>query len=157
MSTNEIHEEDDYAGRPLLINHSTNMDDPRKSKRTTTDLPRLAKKDSMGATELKPRRAESLATRGDIDFMALINDAKKNCKVPIKLSFRDVCFEVDEKLTAAEKAKMPGQEIKKKMIVNHATGVALPGQTTFIMGASGAGKTSLLNILADRISMRGNA
>ena len=31
------------------------------------------------------------------------------------------------------------------------TGYALPGQTCFIMGASGAGKTSLLNVLADRI------
>lgn len=28
----------------------------------------------------------------------------------------------------------------------------MPGQTLFIMGASGAGKTSLLNILSDRIS-----
>jgi ABC-type lipoprotein export system ATPase subunit len=28
----------------------------------------------------------------------------------------------------------------------------MPGQTLFIMGASGAGKTSLLNLLSDRIS-----
>ena len=28
----------------------------------------------------------------------------------------------------------------------------MPGQTLFIMGASGAGKTSLLNILSDRIA-----
>jgi ABC-type multidrug transport system ATPase subunit len=28
----------------------------------------------------------------------------------------------------------------------------MPGTTTFIMGASGAGKTSLLNMLSDRIS-----
>ena len=30
----------------------------------------------------------------------------------------------------------------------------MPGQATFIMGASGAGKTSLLNILSDRIAMK---
>ena len=29
----------------------------------------------------------------------------------------------------------------------------MPGQTLYIMGASGAGKTSLLNILSDRISL----
>lgn len=37
-------------------------------------------------------------------------------------------------------------------MVKGATGYAPPGMATFIMGASGAGKTSLLNILADRIS-----
>lgn len=31
----------------------------------------------------------------------------------------------------------------------------MPGQTLFIMGASGAGKTSLLNILSDRINRKG--
>jgi ABC-type multidrug transport system ATPase subunit len=32
------------------------------------------------------------------------------------------------------------------------SGFALPGEVLYIMGASGAGKTSLLNILSDRIS-----
>ena len=32
------------------------------------------------------------------------------------------------------------------------SGFVLPGQTLYIMGASGAGKTSLLNIISDRIS-----
>lgn len=43
------------------------------------------------------------------------------------------------------------------MIVKNATGYAHPGQTLYIMGSSGAGKTSLLNILSDRISLRGGA
>lgn len=30
----------------------------------------------------------------------------------------------------------------------------MPGQTLFIMGSSGAGKTSLLNILSDRASQK---
>lgn len=37
------------------------------------------------------------------------------------------------------------------------TGYALPGQTLFIMGASGAGKTSLLNALSDRLSLTNGA
>ena len=37
------------------------------------------------------------------------------------------------------------------------SGFALPGEVLYIMGASGAGKTSLLNILSDRISTGRNA
>ena len=37
-------------------------------------------------------------------------------------------------------------------IVKKVSGFAPPGQATYIMGSSGAGKTSLLNILADRVT-----
>ena len=40
----------------------------------------------------------------------------------------------------------------RKRIIKDVSGYAMPGQTLFIMGASGAGKTSLLNILSGRIS-----
>ncbi len=39
-------------------------------------------------------------------------------------------------------------------MLKNVSGYALPGQTLFIMGASGAGKTSLLNIILDRTSLR---
>jgi ABC-type multidrug transport system ATPase subunit len=42
----------------------------------------------------------------------------------------------------------------RQKIVKGATGYALPGETLYIMGSSGAGKTSLLNLLSDRISNR---
>lgn len=37
------------------------------------------------------------------------------------------------------------------------TGYAFPGQTLYVMGASGAGKTSLMNALSDRISLSNGA
>lgn len=37
------------------------------------------------------------------------------------------------------------------------SGHALPGEVLYIMGASGAGKTSLLNILSDRIKLKAGA
>lgn len=45
-----------------------------------------------------------------------------------------------------------GQTHYTKQIIKNVSGYAMPGQALFIMGASGAGKTSLLNVLSDRIS-----
>ena len=44
-------------------------------------------------------RTQSLATRGDIDPIALVERAKKVCREPIKLSWHNVFFEVDVKTT----------------------------------------------------------
>jgi ABC-type multidrug transport system ATPase subunit len=43
----------------------------------------------------------------------------------------------------------------KQKVVKGVSGFARPGETLYIMGASGAGKTSLLNILSDRTSTKG--
>ena len=45
----------------------------------------------------------------------------------------------------------------RQKIVKGASGYALPGTTLYIMGSSGAGKTSLLNMLSDRISLKNGA
>ena len=39
------------------------------------------------------------------------------------------------------------------MIVKDCSGYAAPGIASYIMGSSGAGKTSLLNILSDRVAL----
>ena len=103
-------------------------------------------------------RTQSLATRPDIDPFALVERAKLLCRQPIKLSWHDVFFEVDVPTTALEKEKDPAIGLlKRQTILKSVSGFASPGQATFIMGASGAGKTSLLNIMADRqISLKNN-
>ncbi len=45
----------------------------------------------------------------------------------------------------------------RQKIVKGASGYAMPGTTLYIMGSSGAGKTSLLNMLSDRISLKNGA
>jgi ABC-type multidrug transport system ATPase subunit len=39
-------------------------------------------------------------------------------------------------------------------VLKNCTGYALPGQSLYIMGASGAGKTSMMNAIADRIAIK---
>ena len=80
----------------------------------------------------------------------------KNVRNPCKISFRNLEYEVEIKHDKKE-VKATGQKSHRQKIIKNVSGVALPGQTLFIMGASGAGKTSLLNILSDRISLKNGA
>jgi ABC-type multidrug transport system ATPase subunit len=71
----------------------------------------------------------------------------------VKLTFTNLEFEVNQILTK-EEAKTRGVRSVRQKIVKGASGYALPGETLYIMGSSGAGKTSLLNMISDRISNR---
>jgi ABC-type multidrug transport system ATPase subunit len=51
-----------------------------------------------------------------------------------------------------KQAKEQGRLFGTHSIIKGVSGYAMPGQTLYIMGSSGAGKTSLLNILSDRIN-----
>lgn len=53
--------------------------------------------------------------------------------------------------------KAQGIKVTRQKILKGVNGYAMPGQTLYIMGSSGAGKTSLLNMISDRISLRNGA
>ncbi|CDW80485.1 abc transporter family protein [Stylonychia lemnae] len=75
---------------------------------------------------------------------------------PVKISFENVEFDVTVRLNKKD-AILEKTKTKTLNIIKGVSGYALPGQTLYIMGSSGAGKTSLLNILSDRAtSTRGN-
>eukprot|EP00347_Sterkiella_histriomuscorum_P001693 403371041 len=80
----------------------------------------------------------------------ITKDAIANRKNPVKLTFENLEYEVEVTLNPKD-AKIRGVKTVKQKIVKGASGFALPGQTTYIMGSSGAGKTSLLNLISDRI------
>ena len=79
--------------------------------------------------------------------------AIREVKDPIKISFRNVNYKVQVKATREER-RLTGKNTKHLHILKDCSGVLYPGQTHFIMGASGAGKTSLLNVLSDRIGVK---
>jgi len=75
---------------------------------------------------------------------------------PVKLTFENLEYEVNVVLSEQER-KATGKRVGKQKIVKGASGYAMPGTTLYIMGSSGAGKTSLLNMLSDRISLKNGA
>lgn len=69
---------------------------------------------------------------------------------PIKLTFKNINQTV-EVVSEGNDGFEKGKTYQKK-IIKDCNGYAMPGQTLYIMGASGAGKTSLLNILSERVT-----
>ena len=62
-----------------------------------------------------------------------------NTKTGVRLDFKDIC------LTMPAKRKTPA-----KTILHNVSGFAVPGEVLYIMGPSGAGKTSLLDAVSGR-------
>ena len=75
----------------------------------------------------------------------------RKAQTQIKVTFSKLEYEVTVRLSRQE-AKEKGARSVRQQIVKGVSGCALPGQSLYIMGSSGAGKTSLLNLLSDRIS-----
>ena len=53
-----------------------------------------------------------------------------------------------------QEIKAGAEPTRQLEVLKGVTGFCRPRQVTFIMGASGAGKTSLLNLLSDRIAIK---
>lgn len=70
--------------------------------------------------------------------------------LPIKLTWSGI------NLRVTVEQKIDGVKTKNELeILKNVDGFAMPGTATFIMGASGSGKTSLLNVLSDRVNLKG--
>ena len=73
----------------------------------------------------------------------------------MKVTFENISYEVMP--SSSSKSLFNKKCGQLYHVVKNVSGYALPGETLFIMGASGAGKTSLLNILSDRASTNNGA
>lgn len=81
---------------------------------------------------------------------------QKRERPPIQLEWKDIKFEVTHRAPVPKDAKFKDKlnnffRKQKKIILHPMSGHVSPGECLAIMGPSGAGKTSLLNILAQRV------
>ncbi len=74
---------------------------------------------------------------------SFLEEVSRKEKTGMCLAFQDVCFNVRYK-------DIETKATVDRKILKQCTGILLPGTLNAIMGASGGGKTSLLDVLADR-------
>ena len=104
--------------------------------------------DDLDIASNASKRRQSLATQGPREKLIELSLSRsiKNAQLPVKITWNNLNFTVTIKGKSGKH--------QQSRILKDCTGYALPGQTLYIMGASGAGKTSLLNTLANRIKIK---
>lgn len=110
-------------------------------EQTAADAPALASKES--STGLVLNATSSAVNLHDIESQNTSKQADQTLltAVPITLEFQNIKFSAVD---------MFSPDKRRKMILKGVHGVARPGRFLALMGASGAGKTTMLNLLAQR-------
>lgn len=91
-----------------------------------------------------------LSYQEKVDLRSSMDSMKGgSIRVPITLTWEDVSFTVD---VPTRRCPPWSRKKQKKRILRDISGYVKPGQMLAIMGSTGAGKSSLLDVLADRKS-----
>lgn len=131
-------------------NHAPAESDAPSPPYKENDTTEYSMKEASLSEPVKPSRA-SLAVdvddhNGDLNnSFAFVSQADGRYQV----DWRNIKFRVDKKVSR--------KEVQTLNILKGISGVAKPGRFTAILGASGAGKSSFLNILAGRLRSHGDA
>lgn len=103
-----MNNEEIFEDEPLLLNANAGQEKKTYSLNTGLVSPAgnigysgdLDQMQSPKHAKTMAVRGMSLATRANIDPVALVEQAKERCKQPIKLSWEDVKFEAEVKTSA---------------------------------------------------------
>eukprot|EP00347_Sterkiella_histriomuscorum_P004140 403361602 len=82
----------------------------------------------------------------------------ENLNYEIKVKIGQLQSNKNDQIDLKQENELNGQDFNERnvKIIKNCSGYALPGESTYIMGSSGAGKTSLLNLISDRIDQTKN-
>ena len=83
--------------------------------------------------------------------LSIFDNPNKNQKNTIEFGFKNLSYKVKIPGYKPKVGANPEDGKSTRTILNNISGFCPSGQMTAILGSSGAGKTSLLNILAKRI------
>lgn len=75
----------------------------------------------------------------------------------IDIAFKNISYSVQVEIKSGGLNLPFNRQYKEKVILDSVSGICKSGHLTSIMGSSGAGKTSLLNTIACRINLQGDA
>ena len=103
----------------------------------------------MVEIELSNRGGEDAAAAEDIRASVLSNSEEK-----VDIVFQDLSYAITLKAKGGGGGDQKNKQPVTKTILSGVTGMFRPGRFTAIMGNSGAGKTSLLNLLVSSVHIQ---
>ncbi|KAL3907555.1 MAG: hypothetical protein SGILL_008825 [Bacillariaceae sp.] len=132
-SKKSVHEDDD------------DIEAPKKKKKKRSSLPKMVDVDLEDSTGTDPTAIGS-------DGRSVVLSSRED---PFAKRSGKTLIWSDINMTLKAKSNRNGTMGEDRKLLSNVFGEVPAGQTTAIMGPSGAGKTSLLNILAGRAASRG--
>ncbi|RLN88945.1 hypothetical protein BBJ28_00016557 [Nothophytophthora sp. Chile5] len=91
-----------------------------------------------------PRSSETDAPNSGEEVVLRVDNTQHERKVaPVSVAFKDLWYTV-------QASAGPGQPVQSLDLLKGITGFALPGKITALMGSTGAGKTTLMDVIAGR-------
>ncbi|KAG9150960.1 hypothetical protein Leryth_003090 [Lithospermum erythrorhizon] len=135
--------------KPIGKSHAVSSDNSEDDKRNVELAERSASTSTQG-NQVRRRSMSSGSSSTRADAIVESNENKKKGMIlpfePHSLTFDDVNYSVD----MPQEMKDQGADTDRLVLLKGVSGAFRPGVLTALMGVSGAGKTTLMDVLAGR-------